>query len=79
MNNYYVCTASRLGRYEEGNVGNTEPATDAHTSVADETAIITDQLHEMIMDVENLKSNQKQEFTGGLMKYLGNLIQKPGK
>lgn len=79
MNNYDVCTASRLGLYEERNVGNTEPATAARNSVVDETAVTTDQLHEMTMDVENLTSNQKQEFTGVLMKYQGNLAKKPGK
>jgi hypothetical protein len=79
MNNNDVCTASRLGRYEEVNVDDTEPATDARNSVADETAITTDQLHEMINDVENLASNQKQEFTGVLMKYQGNLTKKPAK
>jgi hypothetical protein len=79
MNNYDVCTASRLGRYEERNGGNTGPATDAHSSVADETAVTTDQLHEMIMDAEYLTSNQKQEFTGVLMKYQGNLTEKSGK
>lgn len=79
MNNYDICTASRLGRYEKGNVANTEPATDAHNSAADETAITTVQLHEMIMGVGNLTSNPKQEFTGVLMKYQENLTKKPGK
>jgi hypothetical protein len=79
MNNYDVCNACRLGCYEEGNVGKKEPVTDAHNSVADETAITTEQLHEMIMDVENSTSNQKQEFTGVLMKYQGNLRKKSGK
>jgi hypothetical protein len=50
-----------------------------HITVADETAITTDQRHEMIMNVENLTSNQTQEFTGVLMKYQGNLTKKPGK
>jgi len=33
----------------------------------------------MIMDLENLTTNQKQEFPGGLMKRQGNLAKKPGK
>jgi hypothetical protein len=68
-----------LRRYEKGNVGKTEPATDAHNSAADETAITTVQLHEMIMGIVNLTFNQKQEFTGVLMKYQENLTKKPGK
>jgi hypothetical protein len=69
----------RLGRYEKGNVGITEPATDARNSAADETAITTDQLHETIMGVGNLTSNRKQQFTGVLMKYQENLTKKAGK
>jgi hypothetical protein len=73
LNNYDVCNASILGRYEERNVGDKEPATDAHNSVADETAITTDQLREMTNELENLTPNRQQEFTGILMKYQGRI------
>jgi len=43
INNYDVYTASRLGRYEERHVGETEPATDTHNANADDRAITTDQ------------------------------------
>jgi len=45
----------------------------------DETTITTDQLHEMIMGLEILTTNHKQEFTGGLMKCQRNLAKKRGK
>jgi hypothetical protein len=37
IKNCDIFTMSMLGCYEEGNVGDTEPATDAHNSVADES------------------------------------------
>jgi len=43
-NNYDVCTANRLGRYEEGDIGDTEPATDTQNTVTDDKAIITYQI-----------------------------------
>jgi hypothetical protein len=49
--NYDIVIKGKLGRYEEGNVGDTEPATDAHNSVADETEITADQLREMINEL----------------------------
>jgi len=48
MNNYDVYTASRLGRYEERNVGETEPATDTHNANTDDRANTTDQTRELI-------------------------------
>jgi hypothetical protein len=70
INNYDIFTASRLGRYKEGN-SDTELATGAHNSVADETEITTDQIREMINELEDVTHNQKQEFTGVLVKYQG--------
>jgi hypothetical protein len=59
MNNYDVCIVSRLGRYEDRNVGDTEPSTDTHKSDTDERAITTDQIRELINEMENLTSDQK--------------------
>jgi hypothetical protein len=63
MNNYNVCTASRLGSYEERNVGETEQATDTHNANTDDRAITTDQIRELINELENVTSNQKQKLT----------------
>jgi hypothetical protein len=79
MKNYGVCTMGRLGRYEDGNDGDAKPATDAHNSIMDETAVTTDQLREMMNELENLTSNQKQKLADVLMKCQGNLIKTPGK
>jgi len=79
MKNYDVCITGSFGRCEEGNVGDTKPATDAHNSVTDETAVTTDQLREMMNELENLTSNQKQNLTAVLMKYQGNLTKTSGK
>jgi hypothetical protein len=79
MNNYDVCIASRLGRYEENNVEDTEPATDTYNTNTDDIAITTDQIRELINELENLTSNQKQKFTAVLMKHQGNFTKKPGK
>jgi acetyl-CoA carboxylase alpha subunit len=79
MNNYDVCTASRLGRYEERIVGDTEPATDAHNANTDDRAITMDQIRELINELEILTSNQKQKLTAVLMKYQGNFTKKPVK
>jgi hypothetical protein len=57
MNNCDVCTVSRLGHYEERNVGNTEPATDTHNANTDDRAITIDQIRELINELENLTSN----------------------
>jgi hypothetical protein len=73
MKNYDVCTTGRIGRYDEGNVGDAKPATDAQNSITDETAVTTDQLREMINEQENLKCNQKEKLRAILMKYEGNL------
>jgi hypothetical protein len=59
MNNYDVCTVSRLGHYEERNVGDIKPSTDTHNSNTDDRAITTDQIRELINELENLTSNQK--------------------
>jgi hypothetical protein len=77
MKNYGVCTMGRLGRYEEGNDGDAKPAADAHNSIMDETAVTTDQLREMMNELENLTSNQKQKLADVLMKYKGNLTRPP--
>ena len=79
MNNYEVFTASRLGRYKEGDTINTEPVTDTHNTVTDDRAITTDQIRELINGMENLTLNQKQKLTTVLMRHQGNLTKKPGK
>ena len=79
MNNYDVCAASRLGRYEEGTIGDTELATDTHKTVTDDRAINTTQIRELINEMENLTSNQKQKLTAILKKHQVNLTKKPGK
>ena len=57
---YDVCTVIRHGRYEEGNIDDTEPTTDTHNTVTDDRAITTDQIRELINEMENLTSNGKQ-------------------
>ena len=79
MNNYDVCAADRLRHYEEGNMRDTEPATDTHNTVADDRAITTTQIRALINEMENLTSNQKQKFTAVLKKHHINLTKKPGK
>lgn len=79
MMNYDVCTAGRLGGYEEGYVGDTEPSTDTHNGVTNDRVITTDQIREMINELESLTSNQKQKLTAVLMKHQRNLTKKPGK
>jgi hypothetical protein len=59
MSNYDVFATSRLGRFEERNAGDTEPATDAHNANTDDRAITTNQVRELINELENLTSNQK--------------------
>jgi hypothetical protein len=83
-NNYDVCTVSRLGRYDERNVGDREPATDTQkvntdNRATDNRAITTDQIRELINKLENLTSNQKQKLTALLMKHQGNITNKPVK
>ena len=51
MKNYDICTTGRIGRYDEGNVGDAKPATDACNSTKDETAVTTDQLREIINEL----------------------------
>jgi hypothetical protein len=79
MNNYDVCTASMLGRYEERKVGDTDPATHTHNDNTGDRAITTDQIRELINKLENLTSNRKQKLTAVLMKHQGNFTKKPGK
>jgi hypothetical protein len=74
MNNYALCTARRLP-----NVGDTEPATDTHNTNTDDRLITMDQIRELINELENLTSNQKQKLTAVLMKHQGNVTKKPGK
>ena len=79
MDDYDVCTVIRHGRYEEGDIDDTEPATDTHNTVTDDRPITTDQICELINDMENLTSNQKQKLTAVLMRHQGSLAKKPGK
>jgi hypothetical protein len=79
MSNYDVFATSRLGRFEERNVGETEPATDTPNANTDDRAITTDQICELINELENLTSNQKQNLTAVLMKHQENFTKKPGK
>jgi hypothetical protein len=79
MKNYEVCTTGRIGRYDEGNIGDAKPATDAHNSITDETAVTTDQVRKTVNELENLTSSQKQKLRAILMKYHGNLTKTPGK
>jgi len=79
MNNYDVCAANRLGHYEEGNIRDTVPATDTHNTVTDDRAITTTQIRELMNEMENLTSNQKQILTAVLKKHHVNLTKKPGK
>jgi hypothetical protein len=58
--NYDVCTADRLGGYEEGYVGDTEPSTDTHNGITNDRVIITDRIREMINELESLTSNQNK-------------------
>jgi hypothetical protein len=78
MNKFDVCTA-RLGRYEERNVGDTEPATATHNNKTEDRTITTDQIRELINELEDISSDQKQKLTVVLMKHQGNFIKKPGK
>jgi len=78
MNDYDVCAVIRHGRYEEGNI-DIEPATDTHNTVTDDRAITTVQIRELITEVENLTSNQKQKLTAVLMRHQRSLTKKPGK
>jgi hypothetical protein len=79
MNKYHAYVASRLGRYKEGNIGNTEPATDTRNTVTDDRAVTTNQIRDLINEMENLTSDQKQKLTAVLKKHQGNLTKKPGK
>ena len=79
MNNYDVCTASRLGCYEERNVGDTEPTTDTHNTNTDDRAINKDQICELINELENLTSDRRQILAVVLVKHQGNFTKKPGK
>jgi hypothetical protein len=79
LNSYDICTANRLGRYEERNVGDAETATDAHSAIADDRAITKDQTCKVINELENLTYNQKQKLSAVLQKHQGNLTKKPGK
>ena len=79
MNDYDVCNVIGHGRYKEGNIDDTEPAIDTHNTVTDDRAITTDQVRELINEMENLTSNQKQKLTAVLMRHQGSLTKKPGK
>jgi len=75
----YVCTASRLGRYEERNGDDTEPKIAAHDTKTDERAITTDQIRGLINQLENLTPGNKNKLTAILLKHQGNFTMKPGK
>ena len=64
---------------EERNVDNTEPATDTHNTNTDNRAITTDQIRELISQLENLTVNQKQKLTAVLLKHQGHFTKKPDK
>jgi hypothetical protein len=78
MNDYDIFTVIRHGRYE-GDIDDTEPTTDTHNTVTDDRAITTDQIRELINEMQNLTSNQKQKLTAVLMRHQGRLTKKPGK
>jgi len=64
---------------DEGDIGDTEPATDTPNTVTDDRAITTDQIRELINEIDNLTSNQKQKMAAVLMRHQGNVTKKPGK
>jgi hypothetical protein len=78
-NNYDICTARRLGRYEERNGGDKETAPDTHNTNTDDRTITTGQIHELINEMECITSVQKQKLAAVLMKHQGNFTKKPGK
>jgi len=75
----YVCAASRLGRYEEGNGDDTESTTAAHDTKTDERDITTDQIRGLTNQLENLAPENKNKLTAILLKHQGNFTMKPGK
>jgi hypothetical protein len=77
INNYDVCTASRLGLYEERQIGDAEPATDIRNANIDDRPITTEQTPQLINGLENLTSKQKQKLTAILMKHQKNFTRKP--
>jgi uncharacterized protein YPO0396 len=77
-NNIDVCKA-RLGRYKERGVGDTEPAPDTHNTNTDDRTITTDQICELINELKNITSDQKQKLAAVLIKHQGNFTKKPGK
>ena len=79
VNNYDVCTARRLERYEERNVGDTEPALDTHNTNTDDRTITTGKIRELINKLECITSDQKQKLAAVLMKHHGKFTKKPGK
>jgi hypothetical protein len=78
VNKFDVCTA-RLGRYEERNAGDTEPAPDTNKTNKDDRTITTDQIRELINELEDITSDQKQKLAAVLFKYHGNFTKRPGK
>jgi hypothetical protein len=75
VNNNDVCTPRRLGRYEERNVGDTEPAPDTHNTNKDDRTITTGQIRELINELECITSDQKQKLAAVLMKHQGNITK----
>jgi len=75
----YVCTTSRLERYEERNGDDTEPMTATHDTKTDDRAITTDQICGWINQLENLTPENKNKLTSILLKHQGNFTMKPGK
>jgi hypothetical protein len=53
--------------------------TERHNAVTDGRAITTDQICELINELQNLTSGQKQKLTAILMKHQGNFTKKPNK
>jgi predicted Zn-ribbon and HTH transcriptional regulator len=70
---------SILGRYEERNVSDKEPASGTHNTSREDRPITKDQICKVVNELENLTSNQKQKLSAILLKYQGSLTKKPSK
>ena len=77
--NYDVCTASILGRNEERNVDNTEPASGTDNVSTEDRTITEDQICNVVNELESLTPDQAQKLPDILLKYQGSLTKKPGK
>jgi hypothetical protein len=66
VNNYEICTARRLGRYEERDVGDMEPAPDTHNTNTDDRTITTGQIHELINEKVLVKAQPTSDAAVGI-------------